>query len=159
MCRSFAIIACSQGYIFPGHLLPLLLSEPLQLYKESVTMIQDTMHYQLQSVPAEQHDLWDSFVSAHPQGHLLQSWQWGELKASAGWSPLRLAFWDTEQHKIVAGAQVLRRTVSPLPLWLGHLAYLPKGPLLDWSQGDLCAAFFTQLHRLLRQQGAIALRI
>lgn len=117
------------------------------------------MHYQLQTVPATQQDLWDRFVSTHPQGHFLQSWQWGELKARSGWSPLRLALWDTQQHKIVAGAQVLRRTAPHLPLWLGHLAYLPKGPLLDWSQGDLCATFFTQLHQLLRQQGAIALRI
>src|SRR5579884_476719 len=159
MFRSFAIIACSQGYIFPGIYYPLPLSEQLQLYKESVTMIQDTMHYQLQTVPATQQDLWDRFVSTHPQGHFLQSWQWGELKARSGWSPLRLALWDTQQHKIVAGAQVLRRTAPHLPLWLGHLAYLPKGPLLDWSQGDLCATFFTQLHQLLRQQGAIALRI
>jgi peptidoglycan pentaglycine glycine transferase (the first glycine) len=119
----------------------------------------DTMHYQLQAVPAEQRDLWDRFVSEHPQGHLLQSWHWGELKAGASWSPLRLALWDTEQQRIVAGAQVLRRTASHLPLWLGHLAYIPKGPLLDWSQRELCVAFFTQLHRILRQQGAVALRI
>jgi lipid II:glycine glycyltransferase (peptidoglycan interpeptide bridge formation enzyme) len=117
------------------------------------------MHYQLRAIPAEQQDQWDRFVSEHPQGHLLQSWQWGELKACTGWSPLRLALWDTEQQAIVAGAQVLRRTAPHLPLSLGHLAYIPKGPLLDWSQGDLCTAFFMQLHRLLRQQGAIALRI
>jgi peptidoglycan pentaglycine glycine transferase (the first glycine) len=122
-------------------------------------MVVDTMPYQLRAVPAEQQELWDCFVSEHPHGHLLQSWQWGELKARSGWSPLRLALWDDRQQKIVAGAQVLRRTASHLPLWLGHLAYIPKGPLLDWSQGDLCAAFFTQLHRLLRQQGAVALRI
>src|SRR6266567_4153388 len=77
---------------------------------ESVARMLDTMHYQLQAVPAEQRDLWDRFVSEHPQGHLLQSWHWGELKSGAGWSPLRLALWDTEQQGIVAGAQVLRRT-------------------------------------------------
>ncbi len=103
----------------------------------------------------EQPEQWDQFVTEHPDGHLLQSWGWGELKASAGWSPLRLALWDTEQ--IVAAAQVLRRTATHLPLWAGHLAYIPKGPLVDWSQPLLCQAFFSQLHALLRRQGAFAL--
>jgi lipid II:glycine glycyltransferase (peptidoglycan interpeptide bridge formation enzyme) len=42
---------------------------------------------------------------------------------------------------------------------LGYLAYIPKGPVLDWSRGDICSAFFLQLHQLLRKQGAVALRM
>ncbi|BCL82926.1 peptidoglycan bridge formation glycyltransferase FemA/FemB family protein [Ktedonobacteria bacterium brp13] len=87
----------------------------------------------------------------------MQSWEWGELKASAGWSPLRLALWDGT--KIVAGAQVLCKTAPHVPLWLGHLAYMPRGPVLDWSQADLCTLFFRELHRYLRKRGALALRI
>lgn len=109
-------------------------------------------------VPAIYQEEWDSFVHEHPRGHLLQSWGWGELKANFGWSPLRLALRDEQQH-IVAAAQVLRRTVPHMPLRLGHLAYIPKGPVIDWSQPALCKEFFTQLHALLRKQGALALRI
>ena len=115
--------------------------------------------YILCSVAAERREQWDQFVSEHPGGHLLQSWGWGELKASVGWHPLRLALWDTQQQRMVATAQVLRRGGAHVPLWAGHLAYIPKGPVLDWSQPWLCDALFTQLHSLLRRQGALAVRM
>ncbi len=116
------------------------------------------MHSTLRLVPVTQREEWDSFVQAHPGGHLLQSWGWGELKAGYGWSPLRLALRDEEQ-RIVAVAQVLRRTAPHVPLRLGHLAYIPKGPVLDWSQPALGEIFISQLHTLLRRQGALALRV
>jgi peptidoglycan pentaglycine glycine transferase (the first glycine) len=115
----------------------------------------------LHLVPIEQQHLWDSFISANPSGHLLQSWGWGELKASAGWHPLRLALWDTQQEQIVVAAQVLRRTPLHLPLQLGHLAYIPKGPVLDWSSHDvsyLVQTFFSQLHSNLIRQSTLALQ-
>ena len=94
----------------------------------------------LHLVPATQQEEWDQFINMHPQGHLLQSWGWGELKAGFGWSPLRLALRDEQEH-IVAAAQVLRRTAPHVPLRLGHLAYIPKGPVIDWSQPALCKEF------------------
>ena len=115
--------------------------------------------YVLRTVTNGQREQWDQFVNEHPCGHLLQSWGWGELKASVGWHPLRLALWDTEQQHIVAVAQVLRRGVALIPLWAGHLAYIPKGPVLDWSQPLLTEALFRQLDVELRRQGALALRM
>src|SRR2546425_5772271 len=115
--------------------------------------------YQLRSVFVEQQNQWDAFVSESPSGHLLQSWGWGELKASVGWHPLRLALWDTQQQRMVAAAQVLRRGGPHVPLWAAHLAYIPKRPVLDWSQPWLCDALFTQLHSLLSRQGALAVRM
>lgn len=115
--------------------------------------------YCLRPVPPGQCEQWDAFVAGYPQGHLLQSWSWGELKAHAGWSPVRLALWDEAQQNMVASAQILRRTAAHVPLKAGHLAYIPKGPLLDWSQAAHYEAFFSQLHRYLRSEGALALRM
>ncbi len=115
----------------------------------------------LRLISIEQQHLWDAYISGCPSGHLLQSWGWGELKASAGWHPLRLALWDTQREQIVAAAQVLRRTPRHLPLRVGHLAYIPKGPMLDWSDHDvsgLIQTFFAHLHTNLVQQGALALQ-
>ena len=119
-------------------------------------------HYQLRLVLAEQQHQWDAFVSESPSGHLLQSWGWGELKANVGWYPLRLALWDTERQEIVAGAQVLRRTAARIPLQFGHLAYIPKGPVIDWSKpggAGIVPEFFSQLHLYLRKQGALTLQV
>ncbi len=124
-----------------------------------MSLPQSTPRYVLYPMLIEQHEQWDCFLNEHPQGHLLQSWGWGELKSSSEWHPLRLALWDTSCNKIVAAAQVLRRTVPHVPLWVGHLAYIPKGPVLDWSDETLCTTFFVQLHQLLRRQGAIVLRM
>jgi len=119
----------------------------------------NTQPYMLRTVAIGQRGQWDQFVNEHPCGHLLQSWGWGELKASVGWHPLRMALWDTEQQHIVAVAQVLRRGVALVPLWAGHLAYIPKGPVLDWSQPLLFEALFRELDAELRRQGALALRM
>ncbi len=117
------------------------------------------LQYILRSVPVEQRDVWDDFVDGHVQGHVLQSWGWGELKAASGWHPLRLALYDTASDSIVAAAQVLQRAAPRVPLRFGHLAYIPKGPVLDWLDKPVRDAFFVQLHRELRRRGAIALRM
>ena len=111
----------------------------------------------LSVVSEQQRSQWDQFVAHHPEGHLLQSWAWGELKAFSGWSPLRLALWDGEC--IVAAAQVLRRTLPHVPLQLGHMAYIPKGPVINWSQPALVETFFSLLHTYLHNQGALTLQI
>jgi len=108
-------------------------------------------------VPERQRSQWDKFVTEHSEGHLLQSWGWGELKAFSGWSPLRLGLWDGEC--MVAAAQVLRRTIPHVPLRLGHFAYIPKGPVIDWSETALVKTFFSLLHACLRKQGALTLHI
>ncbi len=119
--------------------------------------VDSTLHL----ISIEQQHLWDAWMSASPSGHLLQSWGWGELKASVGWHPLHLALWDAQHEQIVAAAQVLRRTPLHLPLRMGHLAYIPKGPVVDWSGHDvsnLMQTFFSQLRTILLKQGALALQ-
>lgn len=115
-------------------------------------------HYNLRLVSARYRQQWDQFVNDHAVGHLLQSWGWGELKGSVGWKPLRFALRD-EGENIVAAAQVLCRTAPHIPLRAGYLAYIPKGPVIDWSRSELCTAFFRQLNSALWRSGAVALRM
>lgn len=108
----------------------------------------------LHSILSTTPDDWDRFVAAHPNGHVLQISPWGTLKSQFGWSAERIGL--ARGDKLVAGAQVLYRH---LPAGLGHLAYIPKGPLLDWSDEEQQSALWSALDRAIRAHGAIALTV
>jgi len=94
---------------------------------------------------------WDAFVVSYPRGHLLQTSPWGALKAAFGWRMSRLALEKGSQ--LVAGAQILYR-----PLLLGlTLAYVPKGPLVDWENREMAAELLTALSAEARCHRAILL--
>jgi peptidoglycan pentaglycine glycine transferase (the first glycine) len=100
---------------------------------------------------------WDGAVARLPGAHVLQSWEWGECKARFGWSVER-RFWERENSKVAAAAQILRRTVRIGPL-TAVVIYLPKGPLLDWRDGEVCGAVLSDLERIARKESAIQLKI
>ncbi len=86
---------------------------------------------------------WNTFLQDHPEAHILQTAEWGQLKAAFGWETAHVLTPS-------AGAQVLFRR---LPLGL-RLAYLPKGPV-----GQPDAAFWAQLDALCRRRRAVFLKI
>ncbi len=97
---------------------------------------------------------WDTFVASRPDAHILQTWAWGELKSRFGWSADRIAL--VLEGRIVAGVQVLFRR---LPLRLGTLAYVPKGPIVDLTDRELAEALIAGLDDLARRRRAILLKI
>ncbi len=105
----------------------------------------------LNSVPPS---AWDACVAAHPAAHILQTSPWGALKAQFGWEDERVAL--TDGDRIIAGAQILYRR---LPFGLGRLAYVPKGPLVDWADATQVHALLAALDQAARARGAIALTL
>jgi peptidoglycan pentaglycine glycine transferase (the first glycine) len=61
---------------------------------------------------------WNQFLFQHPNAHLLQTGEWGELKSAFGWQPVRVA-------NQTAGVQILFRKL-PLGYTVG---YIPKANL------------------------------
>jgi lipid II:glycine glycyltransferase (peptidoglycan interpeptide bridge formation enzyme) len=104
----------------------------------------------MDSRPVDDAGTWDAAVAA-ANGHLLQTWGWGELKGRFGWSPRRLAVEDG--GCLIAGAQVLYRSLGPL-----QLAYVPRGPWGDLSVGSV-QAVLAGVHALDRRQRAILLKV
>ncbi|MCL4303432.1 MAG: peptidoglycan bridge formation glycyltransferase FemA/FemB family protein [Anaerolineae bacterium] len=92
---------------------------------------------------------WDSHLLAG-HDHLLQSWAWGELKGRFGWSAARVRAPEGE-----GTAQILFRR---LPLGLS-LAYIPKGPVLDWTNSEQCRALFAALHAEAKKRRAVLLKV
>jgi peptidoglycan pentaglycine glycine transferase (the first glycine) len=90
---------------------------------------------------------WDGFVQAHPQAHILQTAAWGQLKTDYGWQA------ETVQAG-AAGALVLFRRAMGL-----SLAYVPRGPLVDWKDREQLAALLARLDAVCRARGVFCLKL
>ena len=99
-------------------------------------------------------DDWDSFVAGCTGGHILQTSPWGALKSQFGWSDERVGL--ARDGALVAGAQTLTRRLPP---GLGRLAYVPKGPLVDWNDDEQIVPLLASLDDAARSQGAIVLMV
>lgn len=88
---------------------------------------------------------WDAALLAQ-HGHLLQTSQWGKLKARFGWSPVT--------HR--AGAHAALILFRRLPLGL-TLAYVPRGPVTAWDAST--EAFIKELDALCRARRALCLKL
>lgn len=102
---------------------------------------------------------WNSLIQALPGAHVLQTWQWGLVKAQFGWEPYPLV-WRDRQNQVCAAALVLLRTVTIAGgIFHSKVLYAPRGPLLDWSNVELVQQVLDDLQTFTRQQGAIFLKI
>src|SRR5512143_3229149 len=98
------------------------------------------------SMPAISRNDWKQFVDEHPQAHLLQTPEWGDLKSAFGWDAVRVLCDGI-------GAQVLFRR---LPLGFS-IAYIPR-PVTDLiSNGS--TGFWRELVGLCWSRGAVFLKI
>lgn len=84
----------------------------------------------------EDRDRFNSFVSASPQGDVLQSYEWGEVKRAGGWTPLRLIV-ENDGRAAASCSILITRPARMVP----PIAYAPRGPVL----GDLNRSTFDEI--------------
>ena len=104
---------------------------------------------------------WNQIVATLPSPHLLQTWEWGEFKSHYGWKPSHLTWPDSTAGSLVkAAALLLERSVKGGGIYLPFkVMYLPKGPLLDWSDAALRTKTLDELQAFARQSGATFIKI
>ncbi len=97
---------------------------------------------------------WDSFVSQAQTGHLMQSYQWGELMKRDGRRIMRLG--ALEEGQLVAAALVQFATMPYVNApWL----YVLRGPVVDDPTSPALPAIISELHRIARRERAAMLKI
>jgi lipid II:glycine glycyltransferase (peptidoglycan interpeptide bridge formation enzyme) len=107
-----------------------------------------------------------------PGAHLLQTWEWAQVKAAFGWQATAFV-WNPAgvgggaaaegpggNHSPAAAAMVLKRSI----LNRGFvrrlcILYVPKGPLLNWGSALDRDRILDELQALARRQGAVLLKI
>ena len=103
---------------------------------------------------------WDGFLTSQPRGHLLQSYDWGELNKYLGSRIYRVGALD--QGRMVGGMLILVTQV-PLPVkvpgvhfkWL----YCCRGPSVERLDSPALAALIEHAHRIASKEHAVLLRL
>ncbi len=117
---------------------------------------------------------WNRIIASLPNPHFLQTYEWEQVKAKYGWSPLYAVWGANGEFKVesnseilssfaspvVAAALILKKTV-PIRGLAAKLSilYAPKGPLLDWNNTALRARVLDDLQSFAKRQGAVFLKI
>ncbi len=118
---------------------------------------------------------WNATIARLNGAHILQTWEWGKVKAQFGWQPSHLVWYGAAgQYKLTinhlpegskhpepaAAALVLLRNIR-----IGGFAqrmgvmYVPKGPLLDWSDAPLRNRVLADLKEHAQKHAAIFIKI
>ncbi len=103
---------------------------------------------------------WNGFLTSQPSGHLLQSYEWGELHRYLGGRIYRLG---ALEKGCLVGAMML--SVAPVPLpgaipslrfsWL----YCARGPAVASPTSPALAALLQEAHTIAHQEHAVVLRV
>src|SRR5215813_4898655 len=90
---------------------------------------------------------WNQFLSEHPNAHLLQTGEWGELKSAFGWEPVRIVNREV-------GMQILFRRL-PLGFTIG---YIPKATF-SYQNSVLSHELWREIDSVCKQNRAIFLKL
>ncbi|MDD2619218.1 MAG: peptidoglycan bridge formation glycyltransferase FemA/FemB family protein [Syntrophomonadaceae bacterium] len=107
-------------------------------------------------IDIKEKERYDSFIDAHPKGHFLQLWEWGQVKQGMGWEPLPLVL---EEDGIIKASLLILKRKLPIPGLKKCIFYSPRGPVVDIENEELCQALFKGAEKVARDEGAILLKI
>ncbi len=105
-------------------------------------------------------DQWDSFLTSQPRGHLLQSYEWGELYTFLGARSYRLG--ALEDGRLV-GTMLISVGRVPLPLKVPGLQlnslYCSRGPTVERPDSPALQALIEHANSIARKEHGVVLRV
>lgn len=113
-----------------------------------------TVAWTARLINEEEKDNFNSFIARCPKGHVLQSYEWGQVKALTGWKPFRLVV--EEDQIIVAAISLLKRDVPGINR---GIFYSPRGPVLDLTNHELFKFLLDEVKKLALKNNVIFLKL
>jgi peptidoglycan pentaglycine glycine transferase (the first glycine) len=104
-------------------------------------------------------EMWNTFLLSQTHGHVLQSYEWGELSEFLGGKIYRLGAF--EEGKLVATMQFVVAPVPlPLPKMRPNWLYCARGPTFKHPNRFVLERLLLYVHRFVaRQERAVVLRV
>ncbi len=101
-------------------------------------------------------DAFNKFIADSPKGHVLQSYEWGQVKALTGWKPFRMVVENKDSGQIVAAISLLKRDI---PVIKKSIFYAPRGPIMDLKDHSLFKFLMDEVKKLALKENVIFLKI
>ena len=106
---------------------------------------------------------WNELIASLPLAHLLQTWEWAQVKVKFGWQAMPFVWSDQPSavsHRPLAAAMILKRSI-PVGGFARKMCVLygPKGPLMDWNDTALRQRVLGDLQEFAKRQAAIFVKV
>ncbi len=100
----------------------------------------------------DQQQIWEEFITLHPEANFLQSWYWGEFHEQLGHQIIRSGFYESDN---LVGLNLA--VVEPAKRGR-HLA-IPGGPILNWNNQQLITTWVNEIGQLAKQHNCLFVRV
>ena len=104
-------------------------------------------------IDAGNRELWDAFVTSHPEANFLQSWDFYDFHASRGNQITRRIAVDADGNIIAAYAGVVETAKR------GTYMAIAGGPIMDWSKKALREAIFADIKEQAAENHCVFVRV
>ncbi len=100
----------------------------------------------------DQKEIWEDFLSSHPEANFLQSWYWGLFHERIGHTIVRQGFYNND--KLVGITQAVVE-----PARRGRHLVVAGGPILDWQNHDLVQAWTLVMKQIAKDNKCLFVRV
>lgn len=109
---------------------------------------------QARLIKEDERGYFNDFIASVPKGHILQSYEWGQIKEKTGWEPLRMIVEDN--GKAIAAISILKRKIPGLNK---TIFYAPRGPVFSIDNEKVFDFILAEVKKLAKEHKAIFFKI
>ncbi|MDO8573838.1 MAG: peptidoglycan bridge formation glycyltransferase FemA/FemB family protein [Candidatus Daviesbacteria bacterium] len=96
--------------------------------------------------------VWEDFLSQHPEANFLQSWNWGSFHEALNHKIKRSGFYE-KGNLIGAMLSVVENAKR------GKYLTVPGGPTIDWQNKNLVKQFVEEIKKIAKEENCVFIRV
>lgn len=109
---------------------------------------------QLITIEEKDRKKFNEYIESVEKGHVFQLYEWGELKATTGWEPLRYMVYEKSQP--IGALSILKRKIPGLNR---YIFYCPRGPICDFENKEILDFIWKNVKKIAKEHKAIFFKI